>query len=296
MKKWMLTVTMLACAACGPAEEESSPDVESDQPRFTAGGKADAFDDADVWDQIRTRCAPPADDEEPVFRNDFEWGYTRDEMATRYEEIYASGKRLADRARFDDSGTLVMPQTETWGGAVVVPDRIVENVTLHIEHALERGYAEFVFFPDMGHSHLFIPEQSWDDFYDEFDVPEISRRVEVMYDDPDLLVLYHTAEQLEMLDEDDKLIDDRYLQWRFATRNPVGDNNYERRIELLHEDESKANTARDLQGYRYIGAGFNISASEDGCFPFDVGGERQWYDISLVDLPLPPGAGGDDFF
>lgn len=34
-------------------------------------------------------------------------------------------------------------------------------MTTHIETALREGYAHFVFFPDMGHAHLYFPADHW---------------------------------------------------------------------------------------------------------------------------------------
>jgi hypothetical protein len=98
-----------------------------------------------------------------------------------------------------------------------------------------------------------------------------------------------------MLDEDDQVLPDPHIEWRHQTRNVVGDNDGQDRIELLQNPDSKANTARDYPGYRYFGAGFNVSASADGCFPFIQDGELRWYDLSLSDLPYKPNGGSDDW-
>ena len=295
-------VGFLACWALGCGESVDAPveDTNTTSNLAPTGGKGDAFegDSESVWAEIQGRCARPTDDEEVVFSNDFKWGYTIESMGIRYEEIYASGKRLSNRAYYDpDTGSLVLPGTAAWGGDVVLSERLVENVTLHIEHALERGYADFIFFPDMGHSHLQIPEDHWNEVYADTPVSEFSRRYEKMFDDPKLKMLYHVAEQLQMLDENDQVLADRHVAWRYHTRNIVGDNEYDRQLELLTEFESKANTAHDLPGHKYYGAGFNISASKDGCFPFEnAQGDTQWYDISLDDLPFDnSGGGGFDF-
>ncbi len=106
-----------------------------------------------------------------------------------------------------------------------------------------------------------------------------------MVEDPELKVLYHTTEQLATLDEGDNLLSDRQVQWRFFTRNVVGDNNWAGRIDLLHDATSAANTSRDLEDHHYYGAGFNITATANGCFPYVHKGETFYFDISLDDLP-----------
>ena len=300
MKSRSLLCAAFLITACGPAV--SGPDQEetasSPTPASPIGGKSDSFDgDTDaLWQEIAQRCTPPAEDEPIVYSNDFEWGYTLEEMGEKFDEMYESGKRLDTRAYYDaEQERFVLPGTDVWGGDVVMPKRLVENVTLHIEHALERGYADYIFFPDMGHAHLFMPQDHWEATYEGTPVSEFSRRYEKMFDDPKLMMLYHTAEQLQMTDENDELLDDRRVQWRYHTRNVVGDNNHERRIELLVEYDSPANTSRDMPGYNYYGAGFNITATKDGCFPYEHDGELRWYDISLNDLPYDNDGGGGYF-
>ena len=76
--------------------------------------------------------------------------------------------------------------------------------------------------------------------------------------------------------------------WRYFTRNPVGDNHGEGRLTLIRDLSSPMNTARDLEGHHYYGAGFNISANAKGCFPYEHQGVIRYFDLSLFDLPLDP--------
>lgn len=282
-------MSLSACLA-EPADQQEAEHRE-------AASNGDAELDEALWDEIAARCGAPAEDEPVLYNNEFSWGYTREAMASKFDEVYASGMRLMDRAYYEDaSDTFVLKTTESWGGRVTLPKRLVENVTQHIQRGLDRGYVDHVFFPDMGHSHFFIPQERWDAEYSGGPVSGIAERNTRMFDDPSLLVLYHTAEQLQMLDDEDRVLDDPWIQWRFHTRNLVGDNAGLGRTELLREYDSKANTARDYPGHHYFGAGFNLSASAEGCFPYEQDGERRWYDISLSDLPYRNDGGGGDFY
>jgi len=263
------------------------------------GGKADFAGQASVdidWVMIAERCARPVDGEPILYSSDFKWGYTAEDMASRFDEVYTWDKRLKDRAYYDaEEGGFVLPHSEVWGGDVSLSKRLIENVRRHIEKALSRGYADFVFFPDMGHSHFFIPQEHWDARYAEVPVAELSGRYSDLFEDPELKILYHTAEQLTMVDEDENLMEDRHLRWRFFTRYPVGDNAYLSRVDLIHEETHSRNTARNLDGHHYLGAGFNISANAQGCFPYVHEGETLWFDISLKDLE-PESSSNVDFF
>jgi hypothetical protein len=288
----LLSLTALSGCISEPAVElgpDSSPG---------SLGKGDSWGDEfpGGWEAIAARCAPPVEDEPILYANEFHWWYTHEEMMTRFDEVYSSGMRLFDRAYYDaEADEFAMPITETWGGRVVLSQRLIQSVGLHIQKALDRQYADAIFFPDMGHSHFFIPEEHWDANYAGTPVAELAGRYTRLFEDPELLVLYHTAEQLEMYDEEGALFPDRDLQWRYFTRNPVGDNRGLGRIDLLRDATNKGNTARDLEGHHYLGAGFNVSASTDGCFPYVHNGEVYYFDLSLADLPYTPGGGEEPY-
>jgi hypothetical protein len=275
-------------AACLPvdAEEAGAPDAA-----VGSGGKADGpADGDDAWQEALARCAPPTADEPGIYYSDFRWGYTLPEMSARFAEIYTSGKRLRGRAYLDeDRGELLLDLPASWGGPAVLPRRFVESVRSHIEQGLAHGYVQDIFFPDMGHAHFHIPAQKWELVYRGMPVSRNAERYSMLLDDPDLEVLYHTAEQLEMLDDERQVLADRQVQWRFYTRNLVGDNRGAGRLVLLHEPSSAANTARDRDGYHYYGAGFYVSASRDGCFRYVHDGQVRYFDLSLSSMPAAPG-------
>lgn len=298
MTRLLFVASLTACLAvglgCAPDEgAESTPDGV---PSSLAVGKADTLgaDGAIDWAAVAARCAPPAADEPVIYSNFFSWGYTPEAMAARFDEIYTGAERLADRARYDAArDQFILPDTPAWGGEVVLPRAFVESVRAHVERALAFGYVDHVFFPDMGHSHFFIPQTSWDDRYAGRPVTGLSAMRAELLADPGLRVLYHTAEQLQMLDEEDHVLPDRHIQWRFYTRNLVGD--AEGRLDLITDLEQKANTARDLPGHHYYGGGFNISANADGCFPYVHDGEVRYFDLSLEDLPPDPSVDYGEF-
>ncbi len=292
-------LVVFSLVACAP--DDGEPGSETETPEWSSGtplGKADSaaavpgFPD---WEAVLARCTPPAADEPVVYLNDYKWGALHADMAAQFDEMYESDKRLQDRAYYDaERGELLLPHNESWGGAVVLPRRHVESVRRHIERALELGYVEFIFFPDMGHNHFFVPQERYDTIYAPYEVPELSKMYGEIINDPSLLVLYHTAEQLKMYEEK-VLLTDRHLQWRYYTRNLVGDNDAAGNVFLLHDFSGMGNTARDYAGYHYIGGGMNLHASAGGCFPYVHNGEVRYFDLSFSDLPMPPSEGGGDY-
>ncbi|MFT6070603.1 MAG: hypothetical protein ACJAT2_003040 [Bacteriovoracaceae bacterium] len=220
-----------------------------------------------------------------VHSDDFNWGMTLEEIRSKGKEIYNSGKRLKNRAFFN--GQQVVMPISIFGGVdeVKLTPLFLKSIQKHLEVALGRGYIDAVIFPDLGHSHMFIPMEYYQNVLSPIPVKEKARMYELMLAHPDLKILYHTAEQLTMVDEAKLPLVDREVQWRFYTRNLVGDNQGLGRMELLHEASSSHNTSHTYDGkHKYWGAGFNISESKDGCFSFKHKGETKYFDLSFEDL------------
>ena len=235
------------------------------------------------------RCQPAKVEEKFVYTNDFSWGMSLDDMKTKFQEIYHSGKRLKARAYFDqETGLFVLPKHETSETKKVrLTAQFLSSVKKHIESALKHGYADFVFFPDMGHSHLLLPVDFYEREIKNRPVKEQHLSYEAMFASNEIQILYHTAEQLKVLDTDNNLLADKYLQWRFFTRNLVGDNKAEANMKIYKALDTSANTTAEshAHGDKWWGGGFNISSSAEGCFAYEKGGKTFYFDISLEDLP-----------
>ena len=86
-------------------------------------------------------CPKPDAAEEFVYSNDFSWGMSLPDMQKRFDEIYASGKRLKGRAYYDDAQRAYVFPLED-GRKVRLDPRFVASVTRHVETALTRRYAD----------------------------------------------------------------------------------------------------------------------------------------------------------
>ena len=238
-------------------------------------------------------CPAQAPDEPLVYMSDFSWGQSLESMRAKFSETYASGKRLKGRAHLDADDAYVVPRPT---GLIRLTPEFLRSVRRHIEIALERRYADFIFFPDMGHSHFFIPEAEWDAIAaipGERQHEAYTKMVAL----PTLQVLYHTAEQLAVREGArgaGAFPQDKTLLWRYFSRNPIGDNTTGENVAphfAFHNDNY--NTLHELKGHRSWSAGFSISASKDGCFQYTApDGREMRFDLSFEDLPY--GKGGDD--
>jgi len=236
-----------------------------------------------------TPCLPEKPQESFLSLSDFKWEQSLEELLNLFHFNYQSEKRLKNRAYWDpNSNQYFLPYSSSNGGAVYLSPRLIESVTSHIEEAFKQNVIDAVFFSDMGHSHLQIPQNRYDQIYMHFEVKEFSRMYEALFQDPSIKILYHTAEQLKTRDGSGAVLPDPRLQHRFKTRNLVGSNDNSKRLQFLTNPNSPANTAHEIEGYKYWGAGFNLSAHKNGCFQYKAQDKTLRFDLSLYDLESPP--------
>lgn len=161
-------------------------------------------------------------------------------------------------------------------GEFALPPAFLTTTTRHLEIALERGYANFVFYSDLGHGHLLLPEKEL------AALPRNpSEAFEIALRSKNLKVLYHTAELVKLREGvSGPLTTDPWLAWRYHSRNFVADNVSGENLAVLFAPPPAFNTVRDLPGYRELGT-FYVSGNESGCFSFTQGGRQLRFDLSF---------------
>lgn len=229
----------------------------------------------------KKRCDPRALDEPYFFMDMFKSSVSIAELDESYKVTYSLDERLFNRAGYIQSQDSFV----TSDGAdlsVTLPESFIKSVILHIENALKLDYVKYVFFPDMGHSHIQVPQ----DLFDQIRKNQPPKRAPLVLNDflglPEIKSLYHTAEKIE-LTKDGKALDDWYLGWRFYTRNILADSFG--KLDILTKRESRENTVSSVPGHHW-GFGISLSANKNGCFPFeDKSGQIQYFDISAWNPP-----------
>src|SRR6185312_8672090 len=142
------------------------------------------------WASAQTRACPEAlPSEQFIAKGDFPLIHALAEARTKFNDIDVSPKRLRGRV-FGAAGAY---QFRRGDGVVRVPDLFIANVTRHIELALDRGYADFIFYPDLGHGHLQLPSAA------NFQLAS-NAAFEQLLSFPTLKNLYHTAELFVLKD------------------------------------------------------------------------------------------------
>ncbi len=228
----------------------------------------------------KTRCAPPSPDESSFFMDMFKQSASMEEIDELYIKTYNQKERLLNRAGFNPATQTFISQDSTT--SVTLPEHYIKSVILHIENALRLNYVKYIFFPDMGHSHLLVPNQYYDEHIKGENFGPAPSSLNAILEAEGLKSLYHTAEHLKFKNGDD-LITDWYVQWRFYTRNPVID--AKGHIEIHTKEGARSNAVSNVKGYHW-NAGISISAHKNGCIPFeDSSGQIQYFDISAWDPP-----------
>ena len=242
------------------------------------------------------RCSAERSGDPQVYSSDYKWNLSLQDVRNLGQSMYTNEKRLAKRAFYDaKTKSFVFPGENERGGNIRIPETFIKAVQKHVEKAFERSYIDAVIFPDMGHSHFLVPLDFYKKNVEPLPVSQTNLVYERMMSNKDTKVVYHTAEQLRVFDDNKVLLNDRYLQWRFFTRNLVGHNNADPDIELFNATAtSEANTMGEVPGYYWWGGGFNIHANKGGCFPFKRNGQTYYFDLSLEDLVSDPALGGGE--
>ncbi len=228
----------------------------------------------------KTRCTPKLSNEPHFFMDMFKSNALVPEIDALYKTVYNQTERLFNRAGYHPKTQSFISQNDKI--SVIFPEHFLKSVILHIESALRLNYVKYIFFPDMGHSHLQIPREYYNKHYSNINTLPPSP-LNYLLNTPHLKSLYHTAENLKLRNDSGKLLKDPYIQWRFYTRNLLVDN--KGNIELLTNFSSTHNTVSSVKNHRWF-YGISISANKNGCFPFkDSSGEIQYFDISAWDPP-----------
>ncbi|MCB0410335.1 MAG: hypothetical protein KDD29_08950 [Flavobacteriales bacterium] len=246
-----------------------------------------------LLEESKSRCISRSSDELTVYQGDLSWNVTVEDMDKKFADIYQSGKRLQGRVEWDPSTNqfFVPLSNSDKHEKVYLKDEFILKVIGHIEEALKLNYAQYVFFPDMGHSHLLIPQELYNEKTKQYKTEDKVGYYTWMLNSSEVDFLYHTAEQLNFFDADKNLLLDRQVQWRFYTRNLVGNSSPKgSNLKIYKAIDTSANTAAEshAHGAKWWGGGFNISSSSQGCFPYKQGDKTLYFDLSLEDLPMDP--------
>lgn len=208
-------------------------------------------------------CPRPTAQEPTTRRNDWTLLENLTAAKAQYENLYRSGKRIQDRAFWSEAHDSYVIARKN--GLIRVDASFIRHLSEQMAVALDNGYADFLFYPDMGHVHLYA---SHADARELDAIADENARFEAMLRMPTLITLFHTAELLRLrLGDwfDGPLVDDPWLRWRYYSRNFLAENQDGKTPQVIFAKDPRYNTVRSIEGFSMRNSLY-FSGSQDGCF------------------------------
>lgn len=232
-------------------------------------------------------CSSPFKNQDPVLLSKNYNAYqTPLQIQNTFTNLLLSGERLEYRASKNSNGEYQIPvvTTNTHGlnspsAWVNLPTRIPEKIISHFQQSLDNNFAQYPFFSDMGHGHFYLP------LLKAQNLPSLQEnlvgRWQSIFNDPDLVILYHTREYYDFrsVDGNSELIP---LQ---QNRNVLGSFNISTPLRVITGPGGEANTVRVIPEMFSAGT-INFSASRKGCFPFRYNNETLFMDFAFHGLSV----------
>lgn len=249
---------------------------------FSFAGVAQVLDPA----RLQQHCQKPLVDEPIIYQEDYSFSDNLDvaKMTAKFDRFYQGPQRLKGRLFYDSKAKKIYTSGDL--NSEISP-LLIESISAHISLALKRNYAQFAFFPDMGHSHFYIPKDVWNKKYK--DLAPATGLYAALSNERQLKMLYHTAEQLVIRDSNKVMPLDPWLQWRYYSRNIMGQNRgASSSLEVLLQPDLQAyNTVKEYDDYASYSAGFYLQAHQNGCFSFQAAdGKTLYFDVSFDEFPV----------
>ena len=146
------------------------------------------------------------------------WFFTAENMeaAYRYQEDYGERIRNPLRAKECLFGNAEFVASYR-GGEFKVPCRFITETIRHLKEMIVAGAARYLFPLDANHGHLGIPIATWEK-YKQLPPDQVMQKI---LQDPSLIVLYHTAEHLQIPEPRDDGVRSDVKSW-VEKRNVVG--------------------------------------------------------------------------
>ncbi len=228
----------------------------------------------------RLRCKKPAVHHKKLYEDEYTWRYSFEETGKLFEKIYYSGKRLPHPVYFNEQQNSFMMLIDDNLELRVSWD-FIYAVTRHIEEALQKKMADYVFLADMGHGHFYLPKNS--PVFSIADHKDYQRAVFYqVLNSKKIKILYHTAEMFLFFGtraEFAKL--SPHEAYRNLTRNLIG--SFEESDEMTRYAPYKFGQSVVFNignQYQKVAQDIDISSSFDSCFPYQNKGKLFYYDIS----------------
>jgi len=216
-------------------------------------------------------CAKPAAGEVSLTKGHYSLLIVDEaDATTSFAETYTNPARWDGRAYWSEAQQNFVFEID--GKEYKIPQRFLNSLRRHIETALARGYADHVFYPDLGHVHLMVPQDSGvaaDDYENIMALPQMK-------------FLFHTAELYKMRDNvTGPLLGDDWWKWRYFSRNLIASNGDVEDMQITFaKDNALYNTVRTLPDHDERATVY-MNSNQNGCFSYVQNGQTLQFDLRL---------------
>jgi len=203
-----------------------------------------------------------------------------EQLQEKFQQSYSQAGRLKGRAFWDEKKNSFY-FTLSNNTRVAIPTLFLNNLQSHINIALKRGYADYIYYKDMGHAHLLLPTKIINKLKENKTSNE--KILTKALSSPELKFLYHTGELIQFKEGSlisGKLLDDDWMRWRYFSRNIIADNKTGQDLQIHYAKGKPYNTVRALEGYQQVSKIY-FTGNEKGCFTFKQQGELRRFDATL---------------
>jgi len=235
-----------------------------------------------------SRSTPVKRDYKKIHEDDYNWDYSFQDLKQLFDNIYNSGKRLPHHIYYDNNKKNFMMPIDDDCELEISWDYIFA-IICHIEEALAKGMADYIFLPDMGHGHFYLPTNSH--VFNSGDTHDYDRKVfKEILNSKQIKILYHTAEMFLFSGKTEDFTKlSPHEQYRNLTRNLLGSFSPEKNMTRFIRYEFGHPVVQNFDNqYQKVAQDIDISASKDGYFPFSYRGRLYYFDISRFSPDILP--------
>ncbi len=212
-------------------------------------------------------CLPATVDESSVEKAQIHVVRNSLEAEQQFTMVYNESRRLKNRIFWSSQESSFV--SHAGSKAQMIPGSFIKNLQDQLLQAFENTYADFLYYGDMGHLHLLVPNEQ----------KTLSLQSE------ELLNLYHTGELYEFKKNGSifgELKDDPHWEWLYWHRNFIGQNKADTSlISVRAPGNAPYNTVRAIEGYKEVGTVY-VSANKNGCFELKNKSVNLRFDISIA--------------
>ena len=209
--------------------------------------------------------------------------YELEELAEYGRKIYEGSQRHPQSFYYSSSeNSFVFQDTKS---TIRIPNHFLRKMLAFLAQTLNSGKVRSLITQDMGHGHFNVPSLDYDELW-ELPGGFTQQHYDKILKNPNLKVLFHSAERLIKLDANYKRVPFPEYQSFIDNRNIVGDF-ATGDISFLPPSQYPINSIGSIDGYKGYGS-INFTWNKKGCFPISTHEGIKYVDFSFDSLTGNP--------